>query len=83
MRHRYHYRGYESVEKAQAALRRRCRGVARQQLEAAFSQGSALYARAEEVAWITRHLPAERLGDLVSGLREEFPAAGVGMVLCV
>ncbi|HEX4614128.1 MAG TPA: hypothetical protein VH092_38450 [Urbifossiella sp.] len=80
MRHRYHYRGYESVEKARTALRRRCRGVAREQLEAAFSQGMALYARAEVVVWANRHRPAEQLGDLVPGLREEFPAASVGAV---
>ena len=59
MRHRHNYRGYESAQKAQAALRRRCRGVAREQLEAAFSQGSALYGRAEEVVWANRDLRAE------------------------
>jgi hypothetical protein len=40
----------------------------------------ALYARAEVVVWANRHRPAEQLGDLVPGLREEFPAASVGAV---
>ena len=80
MRHRYNYRGYESAGKATAALRRRCRGVARQQVEAAFVQGAALYARAEEVVWANRHVPAEQLGDLVPMLRGEFPGAGAAVV---
>ena len=81
MRRRYNYRGYESAEKATAALRRKCRGVTRPQLEAAFVLGSALYARAEEIVWANRHVPAERLGDLVPGLCREFPAAAAAVVL--
>jgi hypothetical protein len=80
MRHRYRYKGYESVERATAALSRRCRGVAREQVAAAFASGSALYTRAEEVAWVNRHLPAERLDDLVPALRGEFPAAGAAVI---
>ena len=80
MRHRYNYRGYESEEKARAALRRKHRGVASQLLETAFSQGSALYSRAEEVVWANRDLPAENLGDLVPVLRGEFPAASAAVL---
>jgi hypothetical protein len=81
MRLRYNYRGYESPEKAKAALRRRCRGITRQQLEDAFSRGAALYERAEEVVWANRrHISAEDLGDLESQLLREFPPVGVGAV---
>jgi hypothetical protein len=80
MRHRYHYRGYETAEKAAAALRRRCPGVPRERRDAALACGTALYARAEEVAWASRHLPVERIDDLVPALRGEFPAAGTAVV---
>jgi hypothetical protein len=80
MRHRYNYRGYESADKAKAALRRKCRGVSSQRLEAAFSQGSALYARAEEIVWANRHLAVEDLGSLAPDLLGEFTAAGAVVV---
>ncbi len=80
MRHRYSYKGYESAEKATAALRRRCRRAAREQVETAFASGSALYTRAEELAWANHHLPAEQLDDLVPALHGEFPAAGVAVI---
>lgn len=80
MRRRYNYRGYESAEKALAALRRRCRGVDREALTAAFSRGSALYTRAEQLVRANGYFPAEHIGDLVPELRREFPAAGVGVV---
>jgi hypothetical protein len=80
MRHRYRYKGYESAEKAAAALRRRCRGITRERAAAAIARGSALYARAEEVAWANRRLPAEQLDGLVPALRDEFPAARLAVV---
>ena len=75
MRHRYGYRGYESPEKAKAALRRRCRGVERQDLEEAFSRGVAMYARAEEIVWANRHRfqATGAFDELESQLLREFP----------
>ena len=80
MRQRYSYRGYESAEKAMAALRRRCRGIARPELEAAFTLGSALYARAEEVAERLGHEGAVGTRDLLVDLRGEFPEAGAAVI---
>jgi hypothetical protein len=81
MRHRYRYRGYESAEKAKAALRRRCRGIARQDLDDAFARADGMYARAEETIWANRdRLSAEGLGDLESQLLREFPSFEIGAV---
>jgi hypothetical protein len=73
MRHRHGYRGYESAEKAKAALRRRCRGIARPELDDAFAHACALYDRAEAIA---RHpQPPATPTELQARLHREFPAS--------
>jgi len=81
MRGRYRYRGYETVEKARAALRRRCRGVPAQELDEAFARADAMYARAEEIVWENRgRLSAEECARLESQLLEEIPSLEAGAV---
>jgi len=75
MRHRYRYRGYETLEKAKAALRRRYRGISMQVAEEAYAQADAMYERAEEITWENRdRLSAEGVSDLESQLLQEFPS---------
>jgi hypothetical protein len=50
MRHRWHYPGYATVERAIAALRRRCPGFRVQRYELAFGRAHNLYERTAEVA---------------------------------
>ena len=76
MRHRYGYRGYESPEKAKAALRRRCRGVERQALEEAFARAASMYSRAEGIVWASHHhlQGPGAFAELESQLLQEFPS---------
>ena len=78
MRHRYGYRGYETSEKAQAALRRRSPDVPRQDLKDAFAAAAAMYSRAEALVWASRHhlQQEEALGLLEAQLLREFPLFG-------